>query len=598
VHLGASMTTDQITLFALLGVIFSMLLWGRIRYDIVAFGALVVAVLLGVVDQKAAFAGFGHPAVIIIALVLLVSRGLVNSGAIELVARHALDSTRPLWAHIGIMSGVGAVLSAFMNNVGALALLMPVDVQAAAKADRSPALTLMPLSFATILGGLVTLIGTPPNIIIASFREQELGAPFQMFDFAPVGIVASIVGVLFVALIGWRLIPAARGEHDTGAELFDIGGYIAEVRVKDGSQTIGKRVRELDEIVDEADAAILGLVRRGSRLPGQARREVVRKGDILVVEATPKAIEELVGALGLEYVGEEKHGGLIGTADTGLIEVVVQENSRIAGRSALDVSLLYRHGITLLGVSREGKRFHDRVRHLEIHPGDILLLYGASDRLNEIIDWLGALPLAERGLKVIKRETAWLAVGLFALAIILASFNLVYLPIALAGCCVAMTLLNIVPLREIYTTIEWPIIVLLGSLIPIGNALQETGGTALIADGIVTVTDGYAPWVVLTVLMVVTMTLSDILNNTATALIAAPVAVTIAERLHVNPDPFLMAVAIAASCAFLTPIGHKNNTLIMGPGGYQFGDYWRMGLPLEILVIAVSVPMLLIWWPF
>jgi di/tricarboxylate transporter len=297
-------------------------------------------------------------------------------------------------------------------------------------------------------------------------------------------------------------------------------------------------------------------------------------------------------------VGEEKHGGLVGTADTGLIEVVVQETSRIAGRSALDVRLLYRHGVTLLGVSREGKKFHDRVRHLRIRPGDILLLYGANDRLIEIADWLGTLPLAERGLQVIKRETAWLAVGIFALAIILASFNLVYLPIALAGACVAMALLNIVPVRELYTSIEWPIIVLLGSLIPIGNALQETGGTALIADGIVTATNGYEPWVVLTVLMVVTMTLSDVLNNTATALIAAPVAVTIAERIGVNPDPFLMAVAIAASCAFLTPIGHKNNTLIMGPGGYRFGDYWRMGLPLEILVIAVSVPMLLIIWPF
>ncbi len=592
------MTTDQIMLFALLGMVFALLLWGRIRYDVVAFGALVVAVVLGVVEQRAAFAGFGHPAVIIIALVLVVSRGLVNSGAIEVVARHAIDSARPLWAHIGIMSGVGAVLSAFMNNVGALALLMPVDVQAAAKANRSPALTLMPLSFATILGGLVTLIGTPPNIIIASFREQELGAPFQMFDFAPVGIVAALAGVLFVALVGWRLIPTARGEQNTGAELFDMGDYIAEVRVKEGSQTIGKRVRELDDIAEEAGAAILGLVRRGNRLPGQARREIVRKGDILVVEAAPQEIEELMGALGLEYVGEEKHGGLIGTADTGLIEVVVQENSRIAGRSALDVSLLYRHGVTLLGVSRGGKKFHDRVRHLEIHAGDILLLYGANDRLLEIIDWLGALPLAERGLQVIKRKTAWLAVGIFALAIILASFNLVYLPIALAGACVAMTLLNIVPVRELYTSIEWPIIVLLGSLIPIGNSLQETGGTALIADSIVTLTSGAAPWVVLTVLMVVTMTLSDVLNNTATALIAAPVAVTIAERLSVSPDPFLMAVAVAASCAFLTPIGHKNNTLIMGPGGYQFGDYWRMGLPLEILVIAVSVPMLLIVWPF
>jgi di/tricarboxylate transporter len=592
------MTPDQITLFSLLGVIFALLIWGRIRYDIVAFGALVVAVGVGVVDQKHAFEGFGHPAVIIIALVLVVSRGLVNSGAIEAVARHLMDSSRSLFSHIAIMAGVGAALSTVMNNVGALALLMPVDVQAAAKAERSPALTLMPLSFATILGGLVTLIGTPPNIIIASFREQELGQAFKMFDFAPVGIVAAVTGVLFVALIGWRLLPAERREHDSGAELFDISDYIAEVRVKADSQTIGKQVRELDEIAEEAGAAIVGLVRRGNRLAGQARRTRIRKGDILVVEGAPQAIEDLTGALELDYVGGDKHGGLIGAADTGLLEVVVQESSRINGRSALDVRLLYRHGVTLLGVSRGGKKFHDRVRHLKIKPGDILLLFGANDRLDDIAEWLGALPLAERGLQVIKRETAWLAVGIFALAIALASFELVYLPIALAGACVLMALLGIVPVRELYASIEWPIIVLLGSLIPIGNALQETGGTALIADGIVNATAGAAPWVVLTVLMVVTMTLSDVLNNTATAIVAAPVAITIAERLNVNPDPFLMAVAISASCAFLTPIGHKNNTLIMGPGGYQFGDYWRMGLPLEILVITVSVPMLLIVWPF
>ncbi|RMF06820.1 MAG: SLC13 family permease [Alphaproteobacteria bacterium] len=592
------MTNDQITLFLLLGAVFALLLWGRIRYDIVAFGALVIAVVTGVVDQKDAFSGFGHSAVIIIALVLVVSRGLVNSGAVELIARHVLNASRSVSAHIALMSGIGAALSAVMNNVGALALLMPVDIQAAKKAGRSPALTLMPLSFATILGGLVTLIGTPPNIIIASFREKELGASFQMFDFAPVGLVTAAIGVLFVALIGWRLIPGERAKHDTGAELFDMGDYIAEVRVKKNSSAVGKQVRDLDATVEEAGAVILGLVRRGKRLPGRARREVIRANDILVVQASPAALEELVGALELEYVGEEKHSGIIGTADTGLIEVVVQENSRIAGRSALDVRLLYRHGVTLLGVSRHGKAFRDRVRQLKLQPGDILLLYGNNETLMEIVDWLGCLPLAGRDLQVLKRETAWQAAAIFTAAILLASLELVYLPIALAGACVVMTLLNIVPLRQVYDSIEWPVIVLLGSLIPIGNALQESGGTALIAQAIITLSSGASPAFVLTLLMAVTMTLSDVLNNTATAVIAAPVAVTLAQKLGVNPDPFLMAVAVAASCAFLTPIGHKNNTLIMGPGGYRFGDYWRMGLPLEILVIAVSVPMILIVWPF
>ncbi len=592
------MTDDQIFLFAMLGVVFALLIWGRIRYDLVAFGALIVGVVVGVIPKDQAFDGFGHPAVIIIALVLIVSRGLVSSGAIEVIARFIISASRSISTHVGLMAGVGAALSAVMNNVGALALLMPVDIQAAQKAGRSPALTLMPLSFATILGGLVTLIGTPPNIIIASFREKALGQPFEMFDFAPVGIVAATVGVAFVAFVGWRLIPATPRGHDSGKDLFDLGGYVAELKVPEKSKIIDKLVRDIYDDAEEADVVILGLVRRGKRLPGQARRQTIRKGDILVVEAPPAAIETLVGAMGLEYAGSEKHAGALSTADTGFVEVVVPDGARIEGRSAFSLKLLYRHGISLLGVSRRGRPFRERVRQLIIQPGDVLLLYGPTERLDETIEWLGCLPLAARDLEVLRRDKAWLAVGIFAAAIILASIGVIYLPVALAATCVLMALLNIVPVKRLYEAVEWPVIVLLASLIPIGVALEESGGTALMAQGILTIFSDASPAIVLTVLMVVTMTLSDVLNNTATAVIAAPIAVDIAERLNVSPDPFLMAVAIAASCAFLTPIGHKNNTLIMGPGGYRFGDYWRMGLPLEILVIGVSVPMILIVWPF
>jgi di/tricarboxylate transporter len=324
----------------------------------------------------------------------------------------------------------------------------------------------------------------------------------------------------------------------------------------------------------------------------------VQKGDVLVVEASPQAIEELAGSFGLEFLGSEKYSGTLDTTDMGLIEVVVPQGSRIDGRSALSLRLLYRHGVTLLGVSRRGRPFRERVRKLTIQAGDILLLYGPTERLDEITEWLDCLPLAERGLQVIQRDKAGLAIGIFAAAIALASAGILYLPIALALTCVLMALLNIVPLRQFYESVEWPVIVLLGSLIPIGQALDQSGGTALIANGIVTLAAGASPALILTILMAVVMTLSDLLNNTATAVVTAPIAVQIADRLGVSADPFLMAVAVAASCAFLTPIGHKNNTLIMGAGGYQFGDYWRMGLPLEILVIAVSVPMILLVWPF
>jgi len=589
------MTPDQIILFSLLIFLFVFLIWGRWRYDLVAFVALLAALLTGVVPTQQAFSGFGHPATIIIALVLIISRGLSNSGVIELLARFIVDASRKLAAHIGIMAALSAVLSAFMNNVAALALLMPLDIQAGSKAKRSPALTLMPLSFASILGGMITLIGTPPNIIIAEFRNDALGESYKMFDFAPVGLACAAVGVAYVAFIGWRLLPAERRKEDPQKELFDLADYIAELKVSAGSPVIGKRVRELDEIANKSDVEILGLTRKGKRMPGLARIVEIQAGDILVVEAHPESISEALGTMGLEYIGTGE--GLLKSEDLQLSEVVVPETSPLVGRSAIAFRLLYRYRVALVGVSRGGRRFRELVRKLVIRPGDVLLMLGEEERLADVTGRLALLPLADRGQRVIQRDKAWLTVGVFSAAILAASFGIVYMPIAL-GCVVAlMALFNIVPLREIYDSIEWPVIVLLGCMIPIGSALQSTGGTALIANGIVDLSAGFSPVVVLALLIIVTMTLSDVMNNTATAVIAAPIAVEIAARLSVSPDPFLMGVAVGASCAFLTPIGHKNNTLIMGPGGYRFGDYWRMGLPLEILIVAVSIPMIMWVWP-
>jgi len=590
--------TDQNILFTLLFFVFAFLIWGRWRYDLVAFSALLIAAGLGVIPVNEVFSGFGHPAVVVIALVLIVSRGLSNSGAIELLSRYLIVGSRKLGTHIGIMAGFAAVLSAVMNNVAALALLMPLDMQAAAKAKRSPALSLMPLSFASILGGMITLIGTPPNIVIAEYRASVMGEPYRMFDFAPVGLAVAIVGVAYVALIGWRLIPVARGQHDTAKELSHLGDYLAEVKVPEASRAIGQKVRDLDGITAEHEAEIVGLIRRGERQPGMARRVEIRKNDILVLKAAPEGIEAIVGALGLQYARKNStEGGVFTSDDASLLEVVVPPGARIDGRSAHSLRLMYRHGVTLLGVSRQGKRFIKRVQELEIQAGDILLLLGNNEKLDDIANWLGCLPLAERGLQVTQRKKAGLAVLIFGGAVLLASIGALYLTVALGIAVVLMVLTGIMPLRQVYQSVEWSVIVLLASMIPIGIALEGSGGTALIASGIVNAASSLSPAAVMVILMIVTMTLSDVMNNVATAVIAGPIGVNIANTLGVNPDPFLMCVAVAASCAFLTPIGHKNNTLIMGPGGYRFGDYWRMGLPLEILVIVIGAPMILWVWP-
>ena len=589
------MTQDQIILFSLFGIVFGLLLWGRFRYDMVAFAALMFGVVLGVVPTDKVFSGFGHPATIIVALVLVVSAGLVRSGAVFLITRTLVDATRPLAGHIALMGGIGAVLSAFMNNVAALALLMPVDIQTARKAGRTPSLSLMPLSFATILGGMATLIGTPPNIIIASIRQEALGEPFSMFDFAPVGGVAALAGLAFVALIGWRLIPNT-DEDTTGTS--DLAQYIAELTVPEESPHIGKRLGELDETADKTDVAIIGLIRRGKRRYGRSANSVLRAGDALVLKAGPEALDEFRAALSLDF-SDTKRQELLTAAGEGLevVELVVPESARIAGKTAQLIGLAWRQGAVLMGISRQGRRIASQVRKTVIKPGDILLVLSPQGRSSDVMEWLGCLPLAARGLAVTADDKVWLAIGLFGGAVTAASMGLIYLPVALGFVVISYVLTRILPLSEIYTHIEWPVVVLLGSMIPLGVALQDSGGTNLIADALIGFTEGMAPWIILTVLMVVTMTLSDVLNNTATTIVAAPVAIQMAATLGVSADPFLMAVAVAASAAFLTPIGHKNNTLILGPGGYRFVDYWRMGLPLEVLIVAVSIPSILLFWP-
>ena len=453
----------------------------------------------------------------------------------------------------------------------------------------------MPLSFATILGGMATLVGTPPNIIISSFREKALGSPFQMFDFAPVGGVVALAGIAFIALFGWKLIP----KRDT-ANLSDKAEehYVAELTVPLGSDLIGKPLRDLNGAAGDCDVLIIGLIRKGIRLYGAAQNTTLREQDALVLEAAPNALDEFRTHLKLDFSDEKREALLKADGDgLSLSEVVVTETSRLNGKSVETVGLAWRQGAVLMGVARNGKKITNRLRKLTLLPGDILLLLSQKEKTDHIIDWLNVLPLEDRGTQLTANSKTGVAIALFGTAIVLSSVGIVYLPIALGLVVVLYVLLGILEIDRLYHSIEWPVIVLLGSMIPLGTALETSGGTALLAELLLQFTKGQPDWMVLLILMIMTMTLSDILNNTATTIVAAPVALHLANQLGVSADPFLMAVAISASAAFLTPIGHKNNTIILGPGGYRFSDYWRMGLPLEIMIVAISVPLILVVWP-
>ncbi|QGZ35971.1 SLC13 family permease [Stappia indica] len=664
------MTGDQIAILAILALAMAAFLSGRLRHDMVAMGALIACVAAGLVPSEEAFAGFGHPAVITVACVLVLSRGLQTSGAVDVLARTVLPDNAGRTLSLAALTGLGAALSGFMNNVGAMALLMPVALQLARRLDMTPGRMLMPLAFGTILGGMTTLIGTPPNLIVSGFRASAGSGGFSMFDFAPVGLAVALAGLAFIVAVGWRLVPITRA---AAGEAFEVGSYLTEVRVGEKGKADGMSLHEIEAELDKADAQVVGLVRGGLRVSAPRGNRRVQGGDVLVLEADVEGIAEALSKLDLKLEeqakardeerekkervreqaarrdeDEQRRREIDEAASLGdvalapepkldpepepapqesetkkaqakpgeggegearearrdteaeevvLRELVVRPESQLVGRSARDLALRSRFGVNLLGVSRDGRRSTSRLRTLRLQSGDLLLMQGPADVLAEFASETGCVPLAERELRIPDKRKALLAAGILGLSILVTVVGLLPAAVAFAAGVLASMVLRTVPLRSVYTAVDWPVVVLLAALIPVAGAMEATGTAELIATFLVgTLAQGH-PVAALAMVLVVTMFLSDVMNNAATAAVMCPIAIGIAATLGVNPDAFLMSVAIGASCAFLTPIGHQNNTLILGPGGFGFGDYWRLGLPLELVVASVAVPMLLLVWP-
>lgn len=587
----------QLVVFLTLVGALALFIWGRWRYDIVALLALLAVTITGTIKPEDAFVGFGHPAVVTVACVLVVSRGLFNSGLVDVIANWMARLGKEPSTHVGAMTGLVTLFSGFMNNVGALALLMPVAIRLARRNKRAPSYLLMPLAFGSLLGGLITLIGTPPNIIIATFRVQTGQPAFRMFDFAPVGVAVALAGLAFIALIGWRLVPQREGEGADG-ELFHIEDYTTELRLGPGARLIGKQLRGLRDLTD-ADVVVVGLLRGEERHMAPSSYEVLQEGDILIVEATHEALTTLAEDLRLELVPVHEVGETdLASGDIAVMEAVVRLDSMLVGRTVRDLDLRWRHGLNLVAIARQGSQIERRLGNVEFRPGDVLLLQGHSGAMRPALATLGCLPLAQRPVRIGQAQRIFLASAIFLGALIAAAGGLVPVQIGFAAAAVAMVLTGCVSLRGAYESIEWPIIILLGGMIPVGMALESTGGAALIADWLLNIGGQLPPGVTLAVILIGTMFLSDLVNNAAAAVLMAPIAIGVSQGLGVSADPFLMAVSIGASCAFLTPIGHQSNTLVFGPGGYKFGDYWRMGLPLEVVIAVVSLPMIMWIWPF
>ncbi len=618
------MAVQQVEILAVLAVAMALFVWGKWRADVVALLTLSASVVLGLVPAGEAFLGFGHPAVITVAAVLAISASMARAGLVDMLVGRLVRVEAAGRGRFVVLDCLAAAVSGFMNNVGALALLMPVGLGIARRDGVSPSRILMPLSFASILGGLVTLIGTPPNIIVSGFRQSAQGQGFAMFDFALVGIPVALVGIGFVVIASRWLLPDHRGTEEAGPE-FDLAGYVTEFVVPENSPLVGQKVDAIGPVSgDGARPTELALIRRRERIVRRLHHEALIAGDILMMRGTPEQIETAI-AKGLEIrerLKEKERAEASGTEDGQnapskepesleksektekpspdgplVLEAVVPPRAMIDGKSAADIRLRSRYGVNLLAIAREGAPIRSRLRDTRVRVGDVLLIQGEPDTIYGTLSTLGCLPLAQREISL-DHNRSFLPLGFFALAIAGTASGLAPAALCFALAVLAIVVTGTMTMNQVYEAVDWPVIVLLGAMIPVGGAIESTGAAGAIAGMVSEVGGGVSPYLVLGLVLVLTMTLSDIMNNAATAVVMAPVAIGIAGGLGLAADPFLMAVAIGASCAFLTPIGHHNNLLVMGPGGYHFGDYWRLGLPLEILIVAVAVPLIPVVWPF
>ncbi len=589
------MTTPQILAFAILAAMMALFVWGRLRFDMVAVLALLACLFTGIVPYDKAFSGFSDDIIIIVASALIVSAAVARSGVIEVALRPIAPWLTTPTAQVFILTAVVAALSGFVKNIGALAMMMPVAFQLGRKTGTPPSAMLMPMAFGSLLGGIVTLVGTSPNIIVSRVRQEVLGEPFLMFDFAPVGVFLAVGGVAFLAF-GWRLLPERKGAASMDAA-FNLEGYTTEVSIPEESEFAGKTVKDL-EALSENEVEVLAILRRRQRNSSPSGGVKLRGGDIIILQGEPKALERVVGAAKLKLVRDEVSKDTdTPSDDIGVVEGIVTPESPLVDNTPARMRLYDYFQVNLLAVSRAGERIAHQLRSVRFQPGDVIVLRGDLKKMPESLGQLRVLPLAERGLSLGRGRRGLIPVATLAIAMLLVAVNALPIAIAFFTAAAVIVLLKSISLREAYDAVEWPILIMLGALIPVSDALRTTGGTDLIAGWLTMASGALPPLGTLTLIMVAAMAVTPFLNNAATVLVMGPIAATFAKNLGMSPDPFLMAVAIGAACDFLTPIGHQSNTLVMGAGGYRFTDYWKLGLPLSVYVVIAGIPLIALFWP-
>jgi di/tricarboxylate transporter len=639
------MTFDQVAAFAIVAVMMALFVWDRLRYDLVAMLALFASVMVGIVPSEHAFSGFSDDIVIIIAAALVVSAAVAKSGVAEIALRPLTPYLKTIRTQVFVLVLAVTVLSTFIKNVGALAILMPVAAQMAKRSGTSLSQLLMPLAFGSLLGGLITLIGTSPNLIVARVRQELGGEPFRMFEYAPVGICLAALGLVWITLTcAW--LPKRRGAGALNTAI-DIEDYVVEARVPASSPVVGQAPHEVEALA-EGEAKVTSVVRDDTRNLEPHPNLKIEPDDVLLIKGDPEDLERTIARGRLDLQGQEAETepnedkdepseqaetlAAVGTQapngedserdehipdekddepdekdeededdqndedNVGVVEGVVTTDSMLVYSTPREMNLRSRFGLNLIAISRSGENLTERLRSVRLRAGDVLVLQGRFDRLPDVLKVLGILPLAERDVGLGRSRKLWLPLLVVAVAMGAVAFELLPVAVAFFGAALVILLAKSLSLREVYETVEWPIIVLIGALIPVSEAIRTTGASDLVAGWLSSVTGTMPALGALAMIMVAAMLVTPFLNNSATALMMAPIAASLAGKLGLNVDPFLMAVAVGAACDFLTPFGHQCNTLVMGPGGYRFGDYWKFGLPLSVLVVLAGVPLVAWIW--
>lgn len=588
------MTLEQGLAFGLMGVTVALFIWGKLRYDLIALTALVAGALMGVIPAEEMFAGFANDLIWIIASALLLSAAIARSGIVERALDPVLSRLKRPYLLIPAFSGGVMLLSMVTKNIGALAIFMPLALQQARRAELSPSRLLMPMAFASLLGGLVTLVGTSPNVIVSGVRESLTGEPFQMFDFSPVGLGICAVGIVFLS-IAPHFIRIERKPAASVDAAFAGARYVTELSVAEGSSCSGKTVADLEESA-KGEAKVLALLSDAGRRAAKAD-DMLSDGDRLIVEGDQEALERFAAAANLKLVGERHRDEEETPADVRVLEGVIRGESALVGRSVAQLRLYERFGMSLLAVNREGRKVSQELRSLKLRAGDVAVFKIAEEHAGDALAELHILPLSERPLALGAKRFGYAPIIALATAMLLVAFGVLPIALAFTAAAVAVLLLRVMSMQEAYRAIDGSLLVLLAALIPLSESIERTGGDQLIAGFLSQALGPMPPFLAIATLIVAAMAVTPFLNNAATVLIMAPIAAAIANTLEVNPDAYLMAVAIGAACDFLTPIGHQCNTLVMGPGGYRFQDYWKLGLPLSVIVVVVATPLILMFWP-